>query len=396
MNILAQHGFGPKDKITRGVDEGLIAGAVLSPRYLTPEKMEKHVGELQGGNAQALMDPEFFATAFFHHIDPSLGSLEKWDYLRTPRRSELITGAAIPGIIEEALQKQAELGFQEWIAPNVYVPKADSIDAAIAINFITHTKKIAETVGNAPVFATLAVSRDAIINDDDFRNILDALTAAESPPDGYYILVGSASDRDSGGGVRSDIYEPEVIAGWMYMNYVLSINGARVLNGYCHLLSPLLGIAGAEACAHGWFSTLKRFSVNKYTKGRGGGHPPLIRYVSTPLLSYLKQVDYEEFKAVVPAVATGSSYDAIYEGNDPSRTEEALQSWEALNVFCRECCSGDTKKDIAYIRDHIEQALELWAELQGAGFSQDVEQNRERINAMKQGLSLFEEWAEIS
>jgi hypothetical protein len=182
----------------------------------------------------------------------------------------------------------------------------------------------------------------------------------------------------------------------MYMNYVLSINGARVLNGYCHLLSPLLGIAGAEACAHGWFSTLRRFSVNKYVKGRPGGQKALVRYVSTPLLSHLRQSDYEDFKAVVPAVATGSGYDAVYEDNDPSRTEEALQSWEALNMLCGDSCKGNTEDDLHDFRNRIDRALELWTELQEAGFLQDVEANKERLETMKQALNLFEEWAEIS
>ena len=396
MKIFAQHGFGPKDKLERGLAEGQISGVVFSPRYITPEKMRDQLALLRGAGGMLLMDPEYFATAFLRHSDPNLGSLEQWDHLVTPRRAALISGTAVRDIIEASLRVQGELGLEEWIAPNIYVPKADSIDTAIALNFIGHTKRIATDLGGASVYATLAVDRDAIIHDDDFRDILDALTGLETPPDGYYVLVGSGSARDSGNYVRSDLYQSEVIAGWMYINYVLSINGARVLNGYCHLLSPLMGVAGATVCASGWFSTLRHFSINKYARDRGGGQQPVIRYVSAPLLSHIRASDFDDFRSVVPDVATGSPSDAIYKDGEPSRTEEALQSWEALNVLSMEVCTGDTATDLASFRLRIERASELWAKLQEAGFSQDVEANQERLEAMRASLDLFERWAELA
>lgn len=396
MIIYAQHGFGPKDKLERGLAEGQISGVVFSPRYLTPEKMRDQLARLRGSGGKFMMDPEYFATAFLRHPNPNLGSLEQWDHLVTPRRAGLISGVAVPDVIEASLRVQVELGLEELIAPNVYVPKADSIDTAIALNFIGQTKRVAAELGGAPVYATLAVDRDAIIHDDNFRDILDALTGLETPPDGYYVLVGSGSARDSGDHVRSDLYHSEVIAGWMYVNYVLSINGARVLNGYCHLLSPLLGVSGAAVCASGWFSTLRHFSMNKYTRERGGGQQPVIRYVSAPLLSHIRASDFDDFRSVVPDIATGTPIDAIYEDREPTRTEEALQSWEALNMLCAEACTGNTGTDLASFRLRIERASELWAELQEAGFSQDVEANQERLEAMRAALDLFEEWAELA
>jgi hypothetical protein len=395
MNILAQCGFGPKDKLERGLNEGAIAGVVLSPRYLTPDRMRDQIRQLRGSNARIMMDPEFFATTYMRHPEPNLGTLEQWEYFRAPRRGALISGTAIPGIIEQTLQAQAELGLDEWIAPNVYIGKADSIDTAIALNFLAQSKAVASRLGDAPVFATLAFDRDAILNEGEFREILDALTAIENPPDGYYVLIGSGMARESGGQVRSDIDQPQVIAGWMYTNYVLSINGARVLNGYCHLLSPLLGISGADAIASGWFSGLRKFSMSKYAKEVGGGRFPLVRYVSAPLLSHIKQTDFDAFRAVVPEIATGSAQDAAYDGEEPSRTEEALQSWEALGVLSQKYCTGDTPADLVRFKEHIGTAIELWAEIQEAGFTQGVESNLERLEAMQEGITLFEKWAEL-
>jgi len=395
MNIFAQHGFGPKDKLQRGLAERCIAGVVFSPRYLTPEGMRDQLERLRGTDGVLLMDPEYFATSCLRHPDPNLGNLEQWDHFTTARRAELISGKATPRIIEASLRIQADMKVDALISPNVYVPKADSIDTAIALNFVSQAKMVAEGMSDLPVYATLAFDRDAIMHDDDFRGVLDALTGLENPPDGYYVLIGSGSSRDGGNHVRSDIFHREVIAGWMYINYVLSINEAHVLNGYCHLLSPLLGMSGAAACASGWFSTLRCFSMNKYSREQRGGQQPVIRYVSTPLLAHIRASDYDDYRAVVPDIASGSASDAIYEDREPSRTEEAIQSWEALNALCSEACSGDIEGDIARFRTHIDSAIELWTELQEAGFSQEIEANMERLEAMQAALDLFEEWAEL-
>lgn len=135
--------------------------------------------------------------------------------------------------------------------------------------------------------------------------------------------------------------------------------------------------------------------MNKYAREVGGGRYPLVRYVSAPLLSHIKQTDFDAFRAVVPSVATGTSRDVVYEGEEPSRTEESLQSWEALNVLSKEFCTGNINGDLARFKVYIDRADELWAELQEAGFTQDVEPNRERLEAMKEGIKLFEQWAEL-
>lgn len=395
MKIFAQHGFGPKDKIERGLTDGLISGVILSPRYLKRDKMIEQIEKLNPIGGQVLFDPELYASRYISHPSSNLGNLETWDYFRMPRRSALISGMAIPNMIKSAVTAQSELGLTEWIAPNVYIDRADSIETAISLNIISQTKDVAASCGDAPVFATLALSREAVMDRAEFQDIFDALTAIDSPPDGFYILIGSENSRESGDQIRSDLYNPRVIAGWMYMNYVFSINGLRVVNGCCHLLSPLLGICGAEAAANGWFTGLRQFSMNRYVREAGGGRYPVIRYVSMPLMARVKQTDYLDFKAVVPAVANGLSLDASFEDTEPSRTVEALQSWEALSSVCSRCSTGNINADLDTVLTHIENAKRLWMMLQEAGFSQEVEANLERLSAMIEAVGLFKEWAEI-
>ena len=391
MKIYAQQGYGPKDKLTRGLADGVIDAVILSPRYLKPEKMQEHIEALNG---RAMMDPELYAARYLSHPSSNLGNLESWDYFRMPRRSALISGVAIPSVIQDSLNAQKSLGLQQWIAPNVYIESADSIETAIALNFINKTKESALKCGDQPVFATLALSRDAVMSQTDFQDIFDSITAVDLPPDGYYIIMGSQSSP--GGEVRSDIYNPQVIAGWMYMNYVLSINGARVINGYCHLLSPLLACCGAESAASGWFSGLRQFCITRYVKEPGRGRSPVVRYVSCSLLARVKHSDYLAFKATLPAVSNGLELDVKYDNDEPSRTEESLQSWEALLSLSTGYSSNDVNINLTKFEAHIQRALELWTKLQSAGFSQDVEANKEKLKAMQEAIAIFREWAEIA
>ncbi len=392
MNILAQQGYGPKDKLTSGLEGEFITGAILSPRYLKRDKMEERIQEVVSHGGQVLMDPELYAARYVSHSASNLGNLESWDFFQMPRRPALISGTAIDGVISSCLEAQNSLGLQEWIAPNVYIEKADSIETAISLNFINRTKEVAESCGDKPVFATLALSRDAVMDRSGFQDIFDALTAVDHSPDGYYLLMGGSS----GSQIRSDIYDPQVIAGWMYINYVLSINGARVINGYCHLLSPLLGICGAEATASGWFSGLRQFSMNRYVKEGGGGRAPIIRYVSNPLLARVKQPDFIAFQAELPEIFNGLVHDSVYEEGEPSRTQEALQSWSALSALCNDYPSGDIIGDLNRFDEHIHRALLLWTRLQEVGFSQEIEPNIERLGVMRSAIGIFREWAELA
>ena len=208
--------------------------------------------------------------------------------------------------------------------------------------------------------------------------------------------MGCQSVDSSGTQLRSDTYYPRVIAGWMYMNHVLSINGARVINGYCHLLSSLLGICGAEASANGWFSGLRHFSINRYIRETKGGRPPLRHYISNPLFARIKQTDLLAFKEVLPSIVNELKLDASFLSEEPTRTEEALQSWEALSAQCKTHCSGNLKDDLENYDAYLEDALIKWSRLYQAGFPQGNEANTERIEAIREGIEIFREWAELA
>lgn len=136
--------------------------------------------------------------------------------------------------------------------------------------------------------------------------------------------------------------------------------------------------------------------MNKYVKDESGGRAPVIRYVSTPLLSRIRQSDFLAYQSILPEVASNTPSDSLYSREEPSRTDEALQSWEAVQTLSRVCISGNIPGDIEKFKQRVIRASELWFALQETGFSQDVEPNLERLTAIRDGITLFEKLAELA
>ena len=397
MKIIAQDGFGPKDKLTRGVNGKVLDGAILSPRYRKRQRMRAMVNELLATGCVLALDPEFYATEYISRPTPNLGALEEWPYFKRPRRSSMISGAAIDSVIKNALSAQHDLRLERLIGPNIYIRQADSIDTAIALNFLNKTKSESSKLSDKPVYGTLAIHRDALLAGQEFRDALDSLTGMENPPDGYYIIVGSGELQSVGKYVRSDLSQAEVVAGWMYANHVLSINGADVINGYCFLLGPLLGVCGAGGAASGWSSGLRKFCIDRYTQQQGGGRAPNVRYVSNRLLSHVRQTDLDTFRPIDPNVMNELDSDRPYDG-EPTRTEEALQAWEALRVASKQAeAAGDNlPAALCAYQCRIRDAIKMWQTLQSQGLHSEIEPNLERLDAMVRGIDLFMQWAELA
>ncbi|MDR4509754.1 MAG: hypothetical protein MRJ65_16230 [Candidatus Brocadiaceae bacterium] len=64
MKLFAQHGHQPSDKIKRGLEEKVIDGVIISPRYVSPDKLNMFIEEsyISSKNASLFIDLEFYAT----------------------------------------------------------------------------------------------------------------------------------------------------------------------------------------------------------------------------------------------------------------------------------------------------------------------------------------------
>jgi hypothetical protein len=269
------------------------------------------------------------------------------------------------------------------------------MEAGIALNFFANAKPIFEATGK-PVYATLAVDRRALLSPTDFRSFLNDLTALENPPEGFYILVGGGLINERSDLVHSEVIDANVISGWMLLNFSLAQNGFEVINGCADLLIPFLGAVGGSAGATGWWSNLRVFSMGRYIKPEvRGGQLPTVRYLSKLLFNRIKQDELLAYSRILPEVFNRLPLDRDYKTGTPSRTVEALQTWECLSSLSRDLITSDVETNLKNLSTQIARAKNAYAFLQSRGLSEGIETVTEYLQQLSDAIELFRKLAEI-
>lgn len=398
MNIFAQAGHQIGDKIVSGLEAGVLDGVIFNARNADPQKIAEIVAGAKGANADAeiLFDPEFYATRLIGTPNSQLGSLEEWDYFLSYRRRDLVRTEVVEEVLESARNAVSALDVTAHIAPNIYISQSfDSMEAGIALNFVERTKPVFEQAAK-PVYATLAVDRRALLSPGDFKPFINDLTGLDNPPDGFYLLVGGGPINERSDVAQSELMDANVIAGWMMLNYALSQNGQRVVNGFADLLSPFLAAAGAHACATGWWSTLRTLTMGRYIKSaRAGGQPPIIRYVSKLLMNRIKIDERFAYAQACPAIVNNLPLDSAYDNGTPSRTFEAMQTWEALASLNSDAVKEDIELSLASLRAQVSRAKSTYNQLRLANITDGYEAAIEYLDQLEGGIEAFRKLAEL-
>ncbi len=402
MKLFGQHGFGDGQKIRQGLDGGWIDGVIYSPKDISSEKLKSSLDDLAENKPEAerLFDPQFYATLVADSPNSRCGSLmiDYADYFAARRRGQLESEARVKEELRRTLEFTLELNVSSAIAPGILIPRSlNSIEAVIAKNFVRNATSAAESVGEErPVLATLAIGCEALRRHQELIEFLSDLTLLDAPPAGFYLLVGTSTSDG-----RSEIFNEDTIAGWLFLNHTLALNGFRVVNGYSDIMTPFLGACGASAGATGWWSNLRHFGLARFAPDISGGRLPTPRYLSCALLNRITFDELERLRGSVPEVLNGLKTDKLYSednGSEPERNQEVLQSWDAISVLNRQLVEdGDVDGSLENCRERIENAATLYLEVQAAAFTPlDPKSDDSHIEPLRDGLRKFAELAELS
>ena len=214
----------------------------------------------------------------------------------------------------------------------------------------------------------------------------------ETPPDGFYVLVAAGNAED-----RADLFNAEVIAGWMFLNHVLSVKGFLVINGFSDLLTPFLGAAGAEAGATGWWSNLRTFSLERFSPATSGGRTPTERYLSCALLNRITYYELDILRRRVRSVLNRLGTDALYawEGSQPPRNKEVLQAWDAIKALNQALVSADEEESLQRCGKAVETALDTYALISQQAVALNSKSGNSHLEDLDGGLRLFKRLAEL-
>jgi len=409
MKLYAQCGFGNGQKTIDGLCQGYIDGVILSPKDTGFNKLSETIADIQNKAASSdiLFDPQVYAC--FAAIDPlsRVGKLEddygvsEGRYFAPRRRSQLQSEQQVMADLRSALLFQEGIGVTSVIAPNILIPRSfDSNEASIAMDFIRNSRRCyTEVGGTKPLYATLAIGRDALLDREELMRFLNEITLLEESPDGYYVLIGVNNSE-----ARTDIYNADVIAAWMLVNYALSSNRLKIINGYSDILTPFLGACGANAGATGWWANLRNFSLDRFAPPRGGGSLPIERYLSCILLNRVTYYELEQWHRMMPNLWNNLPSDALYpqsKGCQPQRNQEVLQSWNAIKALNSRLVTGGTVNSLANCKRAVAQAKAAYDTIGAYGLPVDPKSNRMHLDGdgrgggLEDGLNLFERFAEL-
>jgi len=405
MKLYAQHGHGNGEKIEEGIRNGSIDGVVFGPKNITRARLLSTIAEINEVATRpvdVLFDPQFYAA--IPAVDPaaSLGSLQNetadgrdYPYFEARRRSQLLSEKQLMADLDATLSFQRDIAVTGFIAPNILIPRSfDSAEAAISMDFIRNTRTRHARLKDArPVYATLAIAREALLDKEELLRFLNDVTVLDDRPDGFYLLIGVNSSE-----ARSEVYHADVIAGWMYINHVLRLNGYRIINGFSDILTPFVGAVGAEAGATGWWSNLRAFSMDRFAPPLGGGRLPVERYLSCALLNRITFYELDQLRLLTPEVLNGLPTDKLYpEGSSqPQRSQEVLQSWEAIRELNNRFVRSSVKTSLSLCLSAVQNARELYARIDFAlPQSLDPKSNEQHLDALEEGIVLFASLAEI-
>ncbi|MCX7425750.1 MAG: hypothetical protein NTW96_09035 [Planctomycetia bacterium] len=411
MKLFAQHGASQGDRTMVGIEHGYVDGVIYSPRDIRVHALREHVAKVATVNdrAEQYLDPQYYAAYNVSHRDARLGQLGNSDeygsYFRECTRRQLEDNLKrVRDDIRDCLKFQCNLDMTGIISPNILISRSfDSIEAVISKRFIREAGRVySELDCGKPLYITLAVSRDALTDWRELFAFLEDATVLGVPPDGFYVLIASANED-----ARAEIYNADVIAGWLLINHVLSLNGYAVLNGYSDLLTPFLSVGGATAGATGWWSNLRSFSLSRFLPA-GQGRLPIQRYLSKRLLNRITYYELEQLREICPKVLNGLETDAFYpsgdgavypsgepgHGSEPKRADEVLQSWQTIKTLCDDLCEPDIAETLRLCRLAIEDARNTYAAVESY-VRLDPKSNGDHLVAIEEGLRQFGRLAEI-
>ncbi len=398
MKLFAQHGAQEGEKVNEALDRNLLDGVIYSPRDVSLATLTTKLDGLAENHStiERFFDPQYYSIFLNGNAEAKLNYLlEDYNvYFQSRRRSQLERENQIRTDLQAALAFQKNLHVTSMIAPNILIPNSlNSIEALIAKNFIRLAAEEHRALNDPrPVYATLAISRNALIDKQPLIEFLNDITLLEDPPKGFYLLI-SARNTEA----RSDIYNTDIIAAWMFINHTLKVNGFEVINGYSDILTPFLGAAGGYAGALGWWSNLRAFSLDRFAPSTGGGRLPIQRYVSLSLLNRITFFELDQLRTLVPSVLNNLPCDDLYNtqaGSAPQRNMEVLQSWEAVKHLNNSLVASDQPQALVNCRNAVQNASTAYETVQSL-LRLDSKSNAEHLQPLSDGINLFSELAEL-
>jgi hypothetical protein len=367
VKLYAQHGWGKGDKIDRALENGHIAGVILSPHDEHPSDLGNYVSRLAGFEPapDVMIDPQLYVSLL---NDPNEGKLPLYDYYRSNLGLRDFTARTVQSLVRAVIDFQRRMAVTHIISPTViqegFTHRSSQVAHSLAEESIEYWESI--TNDNRPLLVSAVFTESALMSHDQVAEWLDTISlyAAE----GFYLVVERNTPLYSQG------FDSDRMAELLKMIYSLARARFRVISGYSDFIGVNYAAVGAVASASGWSQKLRRFNRSRFLPSRGG-RQPRDRYSAVPLLNsiFLAELDACQDAGRLRAVKSRTPYDAVFDGDTyPSGISwtpetSTLHHWASLARLYGSLARLATRDRLQRLSELITRAGSLYSDLARRG-----------------------------
>lgn len=386
MELLLQFGYGMMEHCRTLLGAWSGGTAILSPRDLTPEQLQRLAVDLRtrcGGST--MLDPQFYLP---HADHERLTSHAYWpDQYAT---AAFWSGSALDTMLRSVVSLNDELGTNGTLLPGL-------LASAIDDDWLYVQEQVAKRARilfpDRQLIATVALRADAMRTTNQVEELLDA--SEDWPVNGIYLVAEHPN-------ANYIVEDPNWLANKLDIVAHFRLAGHRVVIGYCTHQMLLLAVAGAREIAAGTWMNVRSFPPDKFSSALEDEiRQRAIWYFCPQSLSEYK-IPFLDIAArqglldtMKPDPALGSSYaDPLFSGVQPSTadfSEQAafrhyLHSLHSLAAAARKSSYTDT-------RDHhlamLDAAERLCDRLAADGISGQLRDFARAIDANRAALAVL-------
>ncbi len=244
-------------------------GVILSPRPCTPQQMVRHAEELHELDAFVLFDPQFYQPRTLH------GNIVQYPYWpRVTFNTQTFRTDDAQELCRRVVEYQVgTLNVDAIIAPGRYTNTLTEGWLELQAIF---AQTAYEMRAGLPVYSTLAIGPDVVLNTDGFNTLLDELVAY--PVNGVYVVLYHPNGRFM---VNSEEYIYNLLDGFLS----IALAGKDIILGYSNQQCLLYAAAGVTGLASGNFRNVRAFDPQLFEKPDGGQQQRGIWYYDANTLS---------------------------------------------------------------------------------------------------------------
>lgn len=227
---------------------------VLSPRDLNSDQLERTAQRISAVGGEVLLDPQCYLRRADHD---RLTNHRYFQTYQTHATGALLGGAGTAHFIAEVIALNSALGCGRLVVPGLLAERVDDDWMALQDALIDEA---AQQSSDTPVFATIALSSDALRDEGQVNRCLEA--AEDWDVDGFYLVP------ETPGVYLVD--DPSWMANLLLLCAGLRLLGAKVLLAYSNHQMLAAACANVSELASGTWLNVRAFTPEKFLSPEEG------------------------------------------------------------------------------------------------------------------------------